>query len=90
MSEWTVVTALVVIIGLFATVGKPIINLNSNIVRLNMSLEALNEKEEKLEGDLEKHITHSHDSHQRIWEHNAAQDKRLDDHERRIDKLEKA
>lgn len=88
--EWTVVTALVVIVGLFAAVGKPIINLNSNIVKLNVSLEALNKKEEKLEGDLEKHIAHSHDSHQRLWDHNKDQDNRLNDHERRIEYLEKS
>lgn len=88
--EWTVVTALVVIIGLFATVGKPIINLNSNIVKLNVSLESLNKRADKQEHDLDEQKKEAHESHTRLWDHNDIQDKQLADHERRIDLLEKS
>ena len=90
MMEWTVVTALVVIVGLFATVGKPIINLNSNIVKLNVSLDALNKRADKQEHDLDEQKKEARAIHKGLWEHSNEQDKRLDEHERRIDKLEKS
>lgn len=43
MSEWTVVSALVVLVGLFMTVGKPIITLNSSLTRLQDTIDALRE-----------------------------------------------
>ena len=45
MSEWTVVTVIVALVGLFLTIGKPIITLNSNIVKLNLTVEALNARQ---------------------------------------------
>lgn len=50
MSEWTVVSALVVIIGLFMTVGKPIITLNSSLTRLQDAIDALREDIKVLTG----------------------------------------
>lgn len=43
MSEWTIVSVLVVLVGLFMTVGKPIITLNSSLTRLQDAIEALRE-----------------------------------------------
>lgn len=43
MNEWTVVSALVVLVGLFMTVGKPVITLNSSLTRLQDAIEALRE-----------------------------------------------
>ncbi len=86
--EWTVVTALVVIIGLFLTVGKPIINLNSNIVKLNLSIDALREKTRENSEDIKEQKLHAHEAHQRLWDHNNKQDKQLNDHEQRIHDLE--
>lgn len=43
MSEWTVVSVIVVLVGLFISVGKPIITLNSSLTRLQDSIEALRE-----------------------------------------------
>lgn len=86
--EWTVVTALVVVVGLFITVGTPIIKLNSNIVKLNMNLDALRAKTEENAADLEEQKKHAHDAHQKLWDHNNGQDKMLNDHENRIQRLE--
>lgn len=86
--EWTVVTVLIALVGLFLTVGKPILNLNNNIVKLNMSLDALRERTERHEKDLTEQKSHSHEAHQRLWEHNDQQDEKLNDHEARIGILE--
>lgn len=43
MNEWTVVSTLVVLIGLFMTVGKPLITLNSSLTRLQDAIDGLRE-----------------------------------------------
>lgn len=50
MNEWTVVSALVVIIGLFMTVGKPIVTLNSSLTRLQDAIDNLREDIKVLTG----------------------------------------
>ena len=87
--EWTVVTALGIIVGLFLSVGAPIIKLNSNIVKLNVSLDSLNKRTDKQEHDLEEQKRAAHESHKQLWLYNQEQDKRLDDHEHRITALER-
>ena len=37
--EWTVVTVLVALVGLFVTVGRPVVELNRSITRLTTMLE---------------------------------------------------
>lgn len=41
--EWTVVTVITALVGLFMTVGKPIITLNSSITRLQDAILELRE-----------------------------------------------
>lgn len=41
--EWTVVTVIIALVGLFMTVGKPIITLNSSITRLQDAIVELRE-----------------------------------------------
>ena len=79
---------LAALIGLFFTVGKPIINLNKNIVTLNMSVGNLKEQLNKQGNDLEQHKIAEHESHKRLWDYNGEQDKKIDDHEKRIFVLE--
>ena len=86
--EWTVVTVVVALVGLFLTVGKPIITLNSNIVKLNCTVEALSKEQGIQKAALEKQAEHDREAHGRIWKHNEEQDDILSDHERRITKLE--
>lgn len=50
MNEWTVVTVLIAIVGLFMTVGKPIITLNSSLTRLQDAIDALREDIKVLTG----------------------------------------
>lgn len=87
--EWIVVTVIIALAGLFLTVGTPILKLNSNIVKLNCTMEALKEKTELNAQELKEQKLHDHDAHQRIWDHNDIQDKQLAEHERRIGYLEK-
>lgn len=65
--EWTVVTVITALVGLFMTVGKPIITLNGSITHLQDAIDELREdikvltgrtdsQEEKLQ-DLETRIS---------------------------------
>lgn len=89
MNEWTVVTVLIALVGLFFTVGKPIISLNKNITKLDMSVERAYARLDKNEKAIEKHKESAHESHQKLWDHNAKQDDTLADHETRISVLER-
>lgn len=81
MTEWNIVMVIIAIAGLFATVGAPIIKLNTNITKLNATIINLEKRQDKLElGNSE--------AHRRIWEHNNEQDGTLQNHEIRIHDLE--
>ena len=80
--EWTVVTVLIALIGLFLTVGKPIIKLNETITKLTVTCNNLDKRFGKFEAD-------NHDSHKRLWEHSTEQDRLLEEHDKRITVLEK-
>ena len=79
--EWTVVTVIIALVGLGAGIIKPIVSLTRSITSLTVVVE-------RLEGDLKEQAQHSRESHIRLWAHNEEQDKRLDDHEIRLGKLE--
>ena len=57
--SWTVILALGTIIGLFFTVGKPIINLNSTITELITRLK-------RMESDLDEFKIHNHYTHKKL------------------------
>ena len=81
MNEWTVVTVLLAIIGLFFTVGKPVIKLNTSLVTLNARLE-------RMEKDSEKESTRNKESHECMQKEICEHDRAITDHERRIGILE--
>lgn len=76
-----VVGILVTLVGLFLTVGKPIIELNKNITTLNVTVS-------QNSADIKAQKTSAHEAHQKLWEHNDEQDKQIADHEKRIFVLE--
>lgn len=76
-----VIAILVTLVGLFFTVGKPIIELNKNITTLNVTVQQ-NSK------DIAEQQQKAHDSHQKLWEHNSRQDTQIADHEKRIYAME--
>lgn len=79
--EWTVVSVIIALVGLFLAVGAPIIRQTKTMTKLDTTMETLSEKLTSLESK-------NTDAHRRIWEHNEEQDKQLHDHEIRIVKLE--
>lgn len=81
MGEWTVVTVIVALVGLFFTIGKPIINLNTNITVLNESIKNIKAQSDKQERD-------NTEAHRRIWKHNDEQDEQLRAHELRLHDLD--
>ena len=89
MSEWTVVLALSVIVGLFLSVGAPILKLNSNITLLNASIKRNSEEIAEQKKELKEQRKNAHESHQKLWEKNDEQDKILGDHETRLQVMEK-
>ena len=48
--EWTVVTVIIALVGLFMTVGKPIITLNGSITHLQDAIDDLREDIKVLTG----------------------------------------
>lgn len=87
--EWIVVTVIIALVGLFMTVGKPIIKLNSNLSTLNANIGYIKKELEEQKMAIKDQRNHAHDSHQKLWEYNDKQDKKINDHETRIKILEK-
>lgn len=81
MNEWAVVGVIVVLVGLFATVGAPIIKLISSITKLTVTVDNLRE-------NVESFTRRNTDAHRRLWDHNEKQDAELNDHKGRIERLE--
>ena len=81
MDEWTVVTALVVLLGLIVTVAKPLLSLNSTIIRLTDAVKVLEKNLESIAGQ-------NRQQHEKLWKREAEQDEKLRDHEFRIRQME--
>ena len=69
--NWQVLVAVVALIGFLGIILKPLINLNTILTKLDMTIE-----------DLKKQLDKNEKSHEDIY-------CKLDEHENRIDKLEK-
>ena len=88
MNEWTIITVLIALVGLFMTVGKPIITLNTNITLLRADIQQNSKEIEEQKKELQQQREYAKKSHEKIWGHNTEQDKMLQDHETRICILE--
>lgn len=88
MNEWIVFTALGTIVGLFLTVGKPIISLNKTMTTLNVNVEHNSQEVKELKDDLKAQRDSAKESHNRLWDHNDKQDAKIQDHETRLGILE--
>ena len=82
MSEWTVVTVIVVLSGLVISFVKPLMNLNGTLTRLADAVAVL---EQELKDFSERNRT----AHGKLWEKETEQDGRLQDHELRLSRMEK-
>lgn len=85
MTEWGVVGVLIAIVGLFFTVGKPVITLNTSITKLTVTVDRLQKDYDDLKKQAHSEVNDlavkNSDSHRRIHD-------KLDDHEQRITDLE--
>lgn len=81
MSEWTVITVIVTLVGLGAAVLRPLINLNSVITRLTEVVKAL-------DGDFAEMSQKNSDAHGRIWEKVEEHDDAINVHEVRLTLIE--
>ena len=79
--EWTVVTVVVALAGLFAAVAKPIVSLTRSITELTVVVK-------NLQGDVKGLTEKNSQGHARLWEKSEEQDRRLDDHEQRLHAME--
>ena len=77
MTEWDVIGVIIALVGL----GKPVVSLTKAIAQLTVVVEGL-------KTDLDNQRKYSRESHKELRDHNIAQDKELEDHERRIGVLE--
>lgn len=81
MNEWTIVTTIVVIVGLIVTVTTPLLKLNTSITQLRSLIENVVKRVDDNEHD-------NTESHRRIWKHNEEQDETLQRHEQRLHDLD--
>ena len=85
MTEWGVVGVIIAVVGLFFTVGKPVINLNTSITKLTVTVDRLQKDYDDLKTRAHEEVNDlavkNSDSHRRIHD-------KLDDHEQRITDLE--
>lgn len=81
MNEWQIITMLITIISGVGLIVKPVCNLTKAITELTITCKNLQNQFLSFEA-------HNKDSHKRLWDHAEEQDGVLDDHEKRIFKLE--
>ncbi len=85
MTEWGVVGVIIAVVGLFFTVGKPVITLNTSITKLTVTVDRLQKDYDDLKKQAHSEVNDlavkNSDSHRRIHD-------KLDDHEQRIIDLE--
>lgn len=81
MTEWEVVGVLVVLVGLFITVSTPVMKLISSITKLTATVETLQDNVDAV-------TRRNTESHRRLWEKNEQQDREIQDHGNRIERLE--
>jgi len=82
MSEWTIVTVIATLVGLLATVVRPLMDLNATITQLT---EVVNTLEKNISGL----STKNSESHGRLWEKCGEHDELLNRHETRLLLLER-
>ena len=88
MNEWGVVVVIVTLAGLAAAIIKPIVQLNTNIVKLTDAVEGLKNAHTKMESNNEEEHKKLHDRINHRKKENEELDDRVADHERRIGILE--
>nr|DAH93696.1 MAG TPA: hypothetical protein [Caudoviricetes sp.] len=88
MNEWGVVGVIVTLAGLAVAIVKPIVQLNTNIVKLTDAVDGLKKAHTKSETDNEKEHKQLHERINHRKKENEELNDRVTDHENRISLLE--
>lgn len=81
MNEWGVIVMLITLGGGIAALIRPIVTLTKAITELTVTCK-------NLDGQFESMQSKNTESHRRLWDHNDEQDKKISDHEMRIQNIE--
>lgn len=92
MKEWDVVLIIVVLLNMILSVYNPLSKSQKEntkaMTKLTVTMESLTGRMLNHEKDMDVLEEKNHASHRRLWNHSEEQDKRLNEHENRIVKLE--
>ena len=78
---WEIFLGIVALVGFLVTVISPLMKLSKTMTELNVNMQNLNQAMNTL-------TSNNTESHRRIWEHNEEQDSKIENHEKRITKIE--
>ena len=78
---WEIFLCIVALIGFCVTIATPLMKLSKTMTELNVNMQNLNQAMNTL-------TANNTESHRRIWAHNEEQDEKLENHEKRITKIE--
>ena len=89
MTEWTVVTVIIALVGLIGTVAVPLTKNTRAMTKLGEQINHLLFRIEREERELTDFKTKAAARHEKIFHQLEAHDGKLNDHEYRIQNLEK-
>lgn len=78
---WEIFLGIVALVGFCVTIATPLMKLSKTMTELNINMQNLNQAMNTL-------TANNTESHRRIWVHNDEQDEKLENHEKRITKIE--
>lgn len=79
--SWEIFLGIVALVGFCITIATPLMKLSKTMTELNVNMQNLNQAMNTL-------TANNTESHRRIWAHNDEQDEKLENHEKRITKIE--
>lgn len=79
--SWEIFLGIVALVGFCITIATPLMKLSKTMTELNVNMQNLNQAMNTL-------TANNAESHRRIWTHNDEQDEKLENHEKRITKIE--
>ena len=78
---WEIFLGIVALVGFCVTIATPLMKLSKTMTELNVNMQNLNQAMNTL-------TANNTESHKRIWVHNDEQVEKLENHEKRITKIE--
>ena len=78
---WEIFLGIVALVGFIISLATPLMKLSKTMTELNVNMQNLNKAMNVL-------TANNTESHRRIWAHNEEQDEKIENHEKRITKIE--